>query len=32
VDLTAGWFDHAVGSWEEFYFTTFSMADIPVRR
>jgi hypothetical protein len=23
VDLTAGWFDRALGIWEEFYYTTF---------
>jgi hypothetical protein len=31
-DLTAGWFDRGLGSWEEFYYTTFSMADIPATR
>jgi hypothetical protein len=28
VDLTAGWFERGSGTWEEFYYTTFSMADI----
>jgi len=23
VDLTAGWYDKALGMWEEFYYTTF---------
>jgi hypothetical protein len=23
VDLTAGWYDRAQGTWEEFYYTTF---------
>ncbi len=23
VDLTAGWYDRALGMWEEFYYTTF---------
>ncbi|MGA2479442.1 MAG: hypothetical protein ABSG63_11895 [Spirochaetia bacterium] len=32
VDLTAGWFERASGTWEEFYYTTFSLADIPVIR
>jgi len=32
VDLTAGWFDRGLGTWEEFYYTTFSMGDITVTR
>ncbi|MFI5367580.1 MAG: hypothetical protein ACHQ1F_01070 [Spirochaetia bacterium] len=32
VDLTAGWFDRGLGTWEEFYYTTFSMGDITVIR
>jgi hypothetical protein len=32
VDLTAGWFDGALGTWEEFYYTTFSIGDIAVTR
>jgi hypothetical protein len=31
-DLTAGWFDRGLGVWEEFSYTTFSMADIPAKR
>jgi hypothetical protein len=31
-DLTAGWFDRARGTWEEFSYTTFSMADISATR
>jgi hypothetical protein len=29
VDLTAGWYDRGTSTWEEFYYTTFSMADLP---
>jgi hypothetical protein len=25
VDLTAGWYDRALGTWEEFYYTTLSV-------
>jgi hypothetical protein len=32
VDLTAGWYDRGAGTWEEFYYTTFSAADIAVTR
>jgi hypothetical protein len=32
VDLTAGWFNKAQGTWEEFYYTTFSLGDIAVIR
>jgi hypothetical protein len=32
IDLTAGWYERGSGTWEEFYYTTFSMADIPVIR
>lgn len=32
IDLTAGWFDKALGTWEEFYYSTFSAADIPTTR
>jgi hypothetical protein len=32
VDLTAGWYERASGTWEEFYYTTFSLADIAVIR
>jgi hypothetical protein len=32
VDLTAGWFDKGLGTWEEFYYTTFSIGDIAVTR
>lgn len=32
VDLTAGWFDRGLRTWEEFYYTTFSIGDIPVTR
>lgn len=32
VDLTAGWFDRGLGTWEEFYYTTFSIGDITLRR
>ena len=31
-DLTAGWFDRGLGVWEEFSYTTFSIADMPVIR
>jgi hypothetical protein len=30
VDLTAGWYDKALGVWEEFYYTTFE-APVPTR-
>jgi hypothetical protein len=30
VDLTAGWYDRALGLWEEFYYTTFALEEIPV--
>jgi hypothetical protein len=29
ADLTAGWYDKALGSWEEFYYTTVALADVP---
>jgi hypothetical protein len=29
VDLTAGWYDRALGTWEEFYYTTFTSDQIP---
>jgi hypothetical protein len=29
IDFTAGWFDRSLGTWEEFYYATFSAADIP---
>ncbi len=29
VDLTEGWYDRAVGTWEEFYYTTFTSDQIP---
>jgi hypothetical protein len=29
VDLTAGWYDRALGVWEEFYYTTFALEEIP---
>jgi hypothetical protein len=29
VDLTAGWYDRALGTWEEFYYTTFTSEQIP---
>ena len=32
VDLTAGWFDRGLRTWEEFYYTTFSLGDIAVTR
>jgi hypothetical protein len=32
VDITAGWFDIGLGTWEEFYYTTFSIGDIAVTR
>jgi hypothetical protein len=32
VDLSAGWFDRGLRTWEEFYYTTFSIGDIPVTR
>jgi hypothetical protein len=32
IDFTAGWFDKALGTWEEFYYATFSTADIPATR
>lgn len=32
IDLTAGWFDKGLGTWEEFYYTTFSIGDITVTR
>jgi hypothetical protein len=32
IDLTAGWFDRGLRTWEEFYFTTFSIGDITVTR
>jgi hypothetical protein len=32
IDLTAGWFDRAIGTWEEFYYGTFSASQIPVIR
>jgi len=32
IDLTAGWFDRGLGTWEEFYYTTFSIGDISVTR
>ena len=32
IDLTAGWFERGSGTWEEFYYTTFSMADVPIIR
>ncbi len=28
-DLTAGWYDRALGTWEEFYYATIAVADIP---
>jgi len=31
-DLTSCWFDKASGVYEEFYFATVAMADIPVTR
>jgi len=27
-DLTTAWLDEASGTWEEFYFTTFAVADL----
>jgi len=30
VDVTSGWYDRALGTWEEFYYTTISTAQIPV--
>ena len=30
IDLTAGWYDRALGVWEEFYYTTFALEEIPV--
>ena len=32
VDVTAGWYDRALGVWEEFYYTTFALEEIPVIR
>ncbi len=32
IDLTSAWYDRALGAWEEFYFATFAMTDIAVRR
>lgn len=32
IDLTAGWFDRGLRTWEEFYYTTFSIGDITVTR
>jgi hypothetical protein len=32
VDVTAGWYDRALGVWEEFYYTTFALEEIPVTR
>ena len=32
VDVTAGWYDRALGTWEEFYYTTFALEEIPVIR
>jgi hypothetical protein len=32
IDLTAGWFDRAIGTWEEFYYGTFTAAQIPAIR
>ena len=29
IDFTAGWFDKSLGTWEEFYYSTFSTTDIP---
>jgi hypothetical protein len=29
VDVTAGWYDRALGVWEEFYYTTFALEEIP---
>ncbi len=31
IDFTAGWFDRALGTWEEFYYGTFPVAAIPAR-
>jgi len=28
VDLTAGWYNRSLGSWEEFYYTTFALSQI----
>jgi hypothetical protein len=32
IDLTSGWYDKSIGSWEEFYFATLSAGQIPVTR
>jgi hypothetical protein len=32
VDLTAAWYDRALGTWEEFYYTTFTSDEVPVIR
>lgn len=32
VDLTAGWYDKALGMWEEFYYATFPGPTLPVTR
>jgi hypothetical protein len=32
VDITTGWFDRGLRTWEEFYYTTFSIGDVPVTR
>ena len=28
LDLTTAWLDETSGTWEEFYFTTFAVADL----
>jgi hypothetical protein len=32
IDMTSGWYDKSIGSWEEFYFATLSAGQIPVTR
>jgi hypothetical protein len=32
LDVTSGWYDHALGTWEEYYYTTISANQIPAIR
>ncbi len=32
IDLTSAWYDRALGTWEEFYYTTLAVADLPTTR